>query len=51
MFTAMQRSTGASQIGPLVHGFLKTVNAVPAGASTEEIIDLIGLTALQAARI
>ena len=50
MFTAMQRSTGASQLGPLVHGFVKSVNGVPAGASAEELIDLIGLTALQAAR-
>lgn len=50
MFTAMQRSTGAAQLGPLVHGFLKTVNGVPDGVSTEEMIDLIGLTALQASR-
>ena len=51
MFTAMQRSTGVPQIGPLVHGYAKTVNGVSPGATVDELIDLIGLTALQAARI
>lgn len=51
MFTAMQRSSGAAQLGPLVHGFTKKVNGAPVGASAQELIDLIGLTALQAARI
>ncbi len=50
-YIAMQRRTGASRLGPLVHGFLKSVNSVPAGATADEIVDLIALTALQGGHV
>ncbi len=47
-YKAVQRSTGVLSIGPMLQGMAKPVNDLSRGASIEDIVYTIALTAIQA---
>jgi len=47
-YKAVQRSSGAIAIGPLLQGLNKTVTDLSRGASVEDIVSTIAITAVQA---
>ena len=49
-YKAVQRSAGVVSIGPMLQGMAKPVNDLSRGASVDDIVGMIALTAVQAAR-
>ena len=49
-YKAVQRSTGAVAIGPVLQGLKKPVNDLSRGCSVEDIVSTVAITAIQAAR-
>ncbi|GFG73492.1 phosphate acetyltransferase [Mycobacterium botniense] len=47
-YKAVQRSAGAIAIGPVLQGLAKPVNDLSRGASVEDIVNTIAITAIQA---
>ncbi len=48
-YKAVQRSTGAIAIGPVLQGLKKPVNDLSRGCSVEDIVSTVAITAIQAA--
>ncbi len=48
-YKAVQRSAGAVAIGPVLQGLRKPINDLSRGASVEDIVDTVAITAIQAA--
>ncbi len=48
-YKAIQRSSGAVAIGPILQGLKKPVNDLSRGASVEDIVSTVAITAIQAA--
>ncbi len=49
-YKAVQRSTGAIAIGPVLQGLKKPVNDLSRGCSVEDIVSTVAITAIQAGR-
>ena len=50
-YKAVQRSTGAIAIGPVLQGLKKPVNDLSRGCSVEDIVSTVAITSIQAARL
>jgi len=50
-YKAVQRSTGAIAIGPVLQGLSRPVNDLSRGCSVEDIVSTIAITAIQAASL
>jgi phosphate acetyltransferase len=48
-YKAVQRSAGAVAIGPVLQGLRKPINDLSRGATVEDIVDTVAITAIQAA--
>jgi phosphate acetyltransferase len=48
-YKAVQRSAGAIAIGPILQGLRKPINDLSRGASVEDIVNTVAITAIQAA--
>ncbi|HEU0257524.1 MAG TPA: phosphate acetyltransferase [Microbacteriaceae bacterium] len=48
-YKAVQRSAGAVAIGPVLQGLRKPINDLSRGASVEDIVNTVAITAIQAA--
>ncbi len=48
LYKAVQRSTGALAIGPVLQGLNKPVNDLSRGASVDDIVNTVAITAIQA---
>ena len=49
-YKAVQRSSGAVAIGPVLQGLNKPVNDLSRGATVQDIINTVALTAVEAQR-
>ncbi|WP_457593538.1 phosphate acetyltransferase [Hydrogenimonas sp.] len=49
-YKAVQRSTGAIAIGPVLQGLKKPVNDLSRGCSVEDVVSTVAITAIQAGR-
>ena len=47
-YKAVQRSAGAVAIGPVLQGLTKPVNDLSRGATVEDIVNTVAITAIQA---
>lgn len=47
-YKAVQRSSGASAVGPVIQGLKKPVNDLSRGATVTDIVDTVAITAIQA---
>ncbi|MCF6200894.1 MAG: phosphate acetyltransferase [Hydrogenimonas sp.] len=50
-YKAVQRSTGAVAIGPILQGLKKPVNDLSRGCSVDDIVSTVAITAIEAARL
>ena len=50
-YKAVQRSTGATAIGPILQGLKLPVNDLSRGASVEDIVNTVAITAVQAQQL
>ena len=50
-YKAVQRSTNAIAIGPILQGLNKPVNDLSRGCSVTDIVNTVAITAIQAAAI
>jgi phosphate acetyltransferase len=48
-YKAVQRSAGAVAIGPVLQGLRKPINDLSRGATVEDIVNTVAITAIQAA--
>ena len=47
-YKAVQRSSGAAAVGPVLQGLIRPVNDLSRGATVQDIINTIALTAIEA---
>jgi phosphate acetyltransferase len=47
-YKAVQRSAGAIAVGPVLQGLNKPVNDLSRGATVDDIVDTVAITAIQA---
>lgn len=48
LYKAVQRSSGAMAIGPVLQGLNQPVNDLSRGASVDDIVNTVAITAIQA---
>jgi phosphate acetyltransferase len=47
-YKAVQRETGAIAVGPVMQGLKKPINDLSRGATVEDVINTVAITAIQA---
>ena len=50
-YKAVQRSTGAIAIGPVLQGLKRAVNDLSRGCSVDDIVSTVAITAIQAEQL